>query len=111
MDGGEQMFKTIPTVTIGGHTYTIELKDASAVSQYGHQGDGHAQAMSIRVATGLIDGGYRNLTDIEEVLLHELVHQISIVWDVQMEEEDVERMAQGLVQVLPQFGCRLVQQI
>jgi len=102
-------FRTLPTIQIGGHEYDIELCNAPAVSQHGHQGDGHSQAMSIRVATQLIDGGYRKVSDVEEILIHELLHQINIVWSCDIDETNIERMAQGLLQVFKQYGFELIQ--
>jgi len=101
-------FKTLPIIQIGGHIYDVELCNSPAVSQQGHQGDSHSQAMSIRVATTLIDGGDRNISDVEEILLHELLHQINIVWGCDIDETNIDRMAQGLLQVLKQFNVKMV---
>jgi hypothetical protein len=95
-------------VQIGAHVYTVQLTDSNATGLIGHQGDSHAQKLSIRVATRLCNGEERALSDIEEVLLHELIHQVAIVWNVDLDEADIERLAQGMLQALKQYGLELV---
>lgn len=101
--------KCLPSVQIGGHTYTIELRDACATSDWGAQGDSHHQKMDIAVATKTINGDSRAVTDIEEILLHELVHAVNTIWKCDVDEDNIERMAQGLLQVLKQFGLKLIE--
>jgi hypothetical protein len=102
-------FKTLPIIQIGAHTYTVEIKDCYLVTDAGGQGDSHHQKLDMRVATRTIDNGYRSVTDMEQILLHEICHGINIIWGCDMEEDNVDRLAQGLLQVLKQFGLKLIE--
>ena len=100
--------QTLPYLQIGGHWYRLELKDAWQVTDAGGQGDSHCQKTHIRVATLTIDNEPRTVSDVEEVLIHEILHQIDVVWKCDIDEDNIERLSQGLLQVLKQFGVSLV---
>ncbi len=106
------MFKTLPTIQIGGHTYTVELVDRSIINlSANHCGDSYLGSTSINVCTKLHDGTFRALSDMEETLIHEIVHQINDMWVIGLDEDNVERMSQGFLQVFKQYGLKLIDQI
>lgn len=98
-----------PEVHLGGHVFKVELMDAYSTTMHGHLvGDTSEENSNIRVATRTQTGGHRSLNTIEQVLLHETVHQISNIWDMGLEEHVTEQLAQGLLQALRSMGVRLI---
>lgn len=100
--------KTLPTIQIGAHVYQVEIKDCYLVCDTGAQADSHHQKMNIRIPTRTVDNGARSITDMEECLLHEILHGVNIIWKCDLDEDNIERLAQGLLQVLKQYGLKLI---
>lgn len=104
-------YKYPPKITIGGHNYKITLVDGAEVD--GIQSDRHVGSCSqtvgqFEIATRTKIGGHKTLEFINTTLLHEIVHAISDIYVVEMKEEQVEQIAQGLLQVLEQLDIRLI---
>lgn len=101
-------YMTLPNIQIGGHKYTVQLCNSASPGLEGFHGDSHANKMEIRVATQLQNGEPRAVSDVEQTLLHEVFHQINFVWKCDLDEENIERLSQGMLQVIHQFGIHLV---
>ncbi len=107
-------YKYIERIQIGGHNYKLILKDASTVDEDGqHCGDSCQANLEIRCASKLPDGTSRALSSIEVTFWHEILHQIDRVYTTKDEnilgEGDIERLSQGLYQVLNQLGWHIVE--
>jgi hypothetical protein len=104
-------FKTLPTIQIGGHTFKIELKDASTVDGDNRWGETRLEKNEILVATKARDGECRPISSIEQCLLHELAHAVSQIYNADLSEGQTVQMSEGLYQVLKQYGLKLIEQV
>ncbi len=105
-------YKHLPRIQIGGHFYKIILKDAATVDENGHNcGDSCQGSLEIRSATKLIDGTSRDISAIEVTFWHEILHQIDRIYSAKdnLDEGDIERLAQGLYQVFNQLGWHIIE--
>lgn len=91
--------KIPPEVQVGGHVYSIalspDLKDS----------DCHA-AVNHRLLLLLVNADRPESQKVEG-LGHELIHIIDDVYDCDLEETQINRMAQGLFQVFSQLGIEV----
>lgn len=100
---------TLPTIQIGGHKYKVTLTEAySTTDDEMRVGDHCPVTLAIRLATQTADGGRRELSVLEASLLHELLHAIDAVYDCDLTEDSIEPLAEGLYQVLKQFGLKMI---
>jgi len=100
-------------IMIGGHVYKLILKDAATVDEHGENcGDSCQANLEIRVATKLIDGAKREVSSMETTFWHEVLHQIDRVYAAKdiLDEGTIERLAQGLYQVLLQLGWHIIRE-
>jgi len=100
-------------IQIGGHIYKIILKDATTVDENGQNcGDSCQLNLEIRIATKLIDGTKREASSMEATFWHEVLHQIDRVYAAKdtLDEGTIERLAQGLYQVLLQLGWHIIRE-
>ncbi len=107
------MYSYPKQIQIGGHTYTVELKDAATVDDAGQNcGDSCKGNLEFRVATKLVDGISRATSAIEQTLWHEILHQIDRVYasENQLDEGDMERLTQGLFQVFEQLDWHIIKE-
>jgi len=65
----------------------------------------------IKVATKNYDGTDREMPYINQSLHHEIVEAIKSVFEIKIEHDDVERMAQGYAQVLGKLGIYLIEDV
>lgn len=106
------MYKTLDTVQIGGHWYSIELtKSCTVDDDMTNSGDTHHQKKHMRVATLISDGSPRTSSSIEETLLHELIHSVSHVYHATTTEDQIISLSEGLYQVLKQYGLKLIEEV
>ncbi len=106
-------YKYPKEIQIGGHFYKLILKDAATVDENGHNcGDSCQSNLEIRAATKLMDGTPRALSAIEITFWHEILHQIDRIYarDKELEEGDIERLAQGLYQILNQLDFHIIRE-
>lgn len=96
-------------IQIGGHTYSVEIVDQHCLDTFANIGGHHYQGLRIELSSRAIDGKPLPLTVINTLFWHELVHAIARGFSISLEEEDVERMSQGITQVLSQLGIYLVE--
>ena len=100
-------------IQIGGHVYKVILKDAALVDECCHnQGDSCQATLEIRVSTVTGDGAQRGTSTIEETLWHEILHQIDDVYVTKdkLDERDIERLSQGLLQIFSQLDWHIVRE-
>ena len=92
-------FKVPKQIQVGGHTYTIglskDLKDSNSNAAVNH-----------RLLAILIDDDRPESQKIEG-LFHEVIHIISHVYGVDLEEAQVDCLGQGIFQVFAQLGIEL----
>jgi len=87
-------------IKIGSFRYAIRLfpkvyRDHSLLGQH------MADDLLVKVSSE-IEGDVRN-----EAFWHELLHGISLTYKCGLEEENVDRIAQGINQVMQSFGIEL----
>jgi hypothetical protein len=100
---------TLPTIQIGGHQYKVSFNNAYSTNDDSvNIGDHCPVKLEIRLATQSADGVARQLSVMEATFIHELLHAISTVYDCDLEEENIEPLAEGLYQVLKQFGLKMI---
>jgi hypothetical protein len=100
---------TLPTIQIGGHKYKVTLTEAYSVSSDEMRiGDHCPVTLEVRVATQTADGGKRELSVLEATYLHEILHAVDAVYDCELTEDNIEPLAEGLYQVLKQFGLKMI---
>ena len=105
------MYKYPKEIHLGAHTYTITLLNQCGVDDYGKNvGDCDNQKYEIRVATLCSDGKQRALSYLEETLVHEFVHTVNEVYSCELDEKNIDRMGQGLAQILNSIGVYLVKE-
>ncbi len=103
-------------IQIGGHTYRIELVEGYHTSDTANYVADSAQGdCLIRVAVQTTTGEPVSTSTLNLRLLHELIEQINVVYVVELGEDSekenkVERLAQGLLQVLEQLGIHLIKE-
>lgn len=96
-------------VWIGGMPITTKFVRTSSTSAYhAYLGDSSFDSLEMRIATINSTGEPRHILVLEETLMHEIVHHIGEIYKIEMDERETDAMAQGLVQVLGQFGVRLI---
>ena len=108
---GVKMFSYSKQQKVGGNTYTIELIDVYVVNRESDVGLCNFDKLEISVACKSENGSPKALTVIERLLWHELLHAIARTWNVDLNNEDTERLAQGLTQVLGDNGFTLVKRV
>jgi hypothetical protein len=91
---------------IGGHTYTVYIEDKYSVDGEGHAGTRDGDTLKICVATLTIDGQKKAQSVIEAVFWHEVIHAINDHGSNGLCEEQVDRFAEGLMQIFAQFGWK-----
>lgn len=97
------------TVPVGGFVYTVEMADAAYTTDSApHMADTFADIESIRIATRTPAGGYRSIAMLEECFLHEVMHAVNETWNTALTEEQVEGMAQGMLQVMHSLGVKII---
>ena len=106
----KKSYKFPKQIPIGGHTYTVELMDSCHTTDvHPSVADTFSDLEEIRIATVTPGGTPRNITVLEESLLHETIHSISEVWSLELQEAQVEGLAQGMLQVLRSLGIKLIE--
>jgi hypothetical protein len=96
---------------IGGLAYSISLLDSTTTDGDGKwTGDACHNICEIRIATRTNDGGHRNLGAVEEALWHEIIHTVNHVYSMSQDEDNIERMAQGLFQIFNQLGWHIIRE-
>ena len=94
---------------IGGHKIAVMLIDGYATnSDADNRGDYSPQHNEIRIATKTPEGSYRSITYINEAFHHEINEAIKDIFVLKIEHDDIERMAQGWLQVLSQLDIQLI---
>jgi len=109
--GSGTTFKTISEIQIGGHKYSIELKDAATTDGDNNCGESWHQDQKILVCTKTLGGNVRKLNAVEETLLHECVHTADAIFNCHMSEDQVKQLSEGLYQILKQFGLELIKSV
>lgn len=101
------------SVQVGGHVLEIHLKDAFATNGFhpALAGDTSAEEGTINLATRTMDGGYKHLDEMDATLCHEITHQISNTWGINLDEHQVDQVAEGWMQVLHGLGIRLIKEV
>ena len=96
-------------IQLGGHIIKVELINNRIVSENdNHVADFCRDNNTIRIAVMLEDGTYKSLSFINECLHHEILEAINEVFCLEFEQDEIDRIAQGYVQVLGQLGIRLI---
>ena len=100
--------KTLPFLQIGGHYYRVELINAYSTDGGCSAGEAEHNDQVIKVALQGTGGQLRTLSKLEETLLHEITHSVAVIWNVNLNEEQIAQISEGLYQVLKQFGVKLL---
>jgi hypothetical protein len=100
------------TIQIGGHTISISLVGGhfTDVSTVGAVGDFCRDKNEIRVAIKCLDGTPKHLDFINETLWHEFIEAIKENYGLKIEHDDIDRTAQGILQILNQLNIRLIEE-
>jgi hypothetical protein len=100
------------SVQIGGNNISVSLIDGVSTNvETQHYADYFSQKGEIRISTLCPDGKPRCLDFLNVCLWHEYVEGIKDVFQItNLEEEDVEKLAQGIVQILSQSGIKLIRE-
>ena len=102
-------YKYPERITVGGLTYTVKLHNKYSLDKMGDTAGLHCvEHTSIDLATMAENGEQRSLDRLNHNLWHELVHSINQAWILGLGEDDVDRMAQGITQILNQQGIQLI---
>ena len=106
------MYKYPKEIQFGGHVCSIELTEGVS-TRLGDpvDGDSHFHTSRIRIATGTMTGGRKSLSYLTETLYHEFVEHINTAWVIGLTEDQVEQLAQGLLQVLNQLGVKPIEEV
>jgi hypothetical protein len=105
-------YKHPKTFQIGSHTLNIKFMEASATDNTNdHVATCNTQRCVVTIATKTSNGEDRALSYIEQSLMHEIVHSINTIFESGLDEANVERIAQGLTQVLSSVGIHLVEEV
>ncbi len=103
-------YKTLTPIQIGAHPISIEIVDAFTThDDTCNAGDACPSTDVIRIALRTTGGGYRPEAIITANLIHELLHKIEHIYSIKVEDDDVDRFAQGLLQILKQYGIKLIE--
>ena len=87
------------TVKVGGFVYDITFpylftERNDLCGQVSHEG------LEIRIGDSDLAGGIRAESKIISTLIHEVIHSISITWNIDLTEEQVEQLEYGIFTVL-----------
>ena len=96
---------------IGGHKYVVQLHNNYVLDKAGDCAGLHcSEHSSIDVSTMAENGDQRSISRINQILLHEISHAINNVWGTGLDEGEVDRFSQGLLQLHEQLGIRLIKE-
>jgi hypothetical protein len=99
------------SIQIGGHTFKIELLNQTSTDDtHQYVGDSCLGTLKIRATTLLSDNSPKSLSNIEETLWHEILHQIAKIYVSELDEDTVDRLAQGLYQVFNQLDWHIIKE-
>ncbi len=104
-------YKYPAELVIGGNRIKISIIDGvstNCVEQ--HSADFLPSRNEIQLAVRSLDGLSKCLDFTNESLIHEIIEAVKVTYVVKIEEDDVERLAQGLWQVLSQLGIFLIKE-
>lgn len=102
-----------PEVHVGGHVFLVSLVDGySTDTRSPHLvGETSVEEGQITVALRTANGGYKHINEVDCTMCHEIMHQINNIWNIGLEENQVDSMAQGWMQALHDIGIRIVQEV
>lgn len=102
-----------PEVHVGGNIFKIALINGYATDTRSPSlvGETSIEGADINVAVRTANGGYKALNEVECTLCHEIMHQVNNVWNVGLNEEQVDSMAQGWMQALHSMGIRIIREV
>jgi hypothetical protein len=95
---------------IVGHTYTVYVEPKASVDKERRVGSQYTAQCNISLATITMDGEPLAHSFIEQTFWHETIHAISEHMGCDLTEENVDRLAEGLLQVFKQFGWKAIKE-
>ena len=95
----------IPTsVKVGAHHYDVD-QNYYFTERSDHSGQSNHAQLKIRISPVDVNGNPRPRSVVEGTFIHELLHCVDVVYNAgALEEATVERLAEGLYQVLNDGG-------
>lgn len=103
------MYKFLPHVGIGGQVVDVELNDVAYCGDDTNVADFTSQLNLIRIATETVNGDPRSLDYLNQTLWHEYIEAIKEYYGCKFDHDDVDRIAQGVHQILKQYGLKLIE--
>ena len=98
-------------VQIGGNNFSVQLIGGISTNcECEHFADFFVQKGEIRIAALCPDGTTRCLDFLNQSLWHEYLEAIKEVYKINIEQDDMDRIAQGIVQILSQSGIKLIRE-
>ncbi len=98
-------------IQIGGLHYKIELVDGYCVEDSTDwEGSHHQTGETLQVALKSKSGIPKSIRSVNVILYHELLHAFNEIWQIGIEEKQIEQIAQGLLQVLEQLDIHFIKE-
>lgn len=95
-------------IQIGAHKLRIEYAEAATADDDNNVGFFNYEKGLIRISLLTCDGFRRPIVVINNCLWHETIHAITRIYGLQLDEHGIEALAQGITQILEQFGIRFI---
>jgi hypothetical protein len=101
-----------PEVHVGGHVFMVKLVDAYATDTRSPSlvGETSIEEADIIIALRTANGGYKHINEVDCTMCHEITHQINNIWNIGLDEHQVDSMAQGWMQALHDMGINLIRE-
>jgi len=97
------------SIQVGGQEISVRLINGCRVANgCEHIACYDRESNTIDVSTIQADGTLRHLDFINEALLHEYIEAIKEVYKVSIDEDDIDRVAQGIMHILKQYNFRFI---